>query len=161
MENKPLLPCGHIDRRGKYGEQRCRTCYDKEYRGRPDNLERIRQQQRTKSQNFRRRKESALSQSSQLPENRGKTRVFKLRGGLTEEEYDKLLAKQGGVCAGCLKPPTNRRLCVDHDHKTGEIRGLLCFQCNYGLGWLKDDPERLERLAAYLRKGVIPPGYLA
>jgi hypothetical protein len=46
-------------------------------------------------------------------------------------DYDAELAKQGGVCAVCGRPPSpNRRLAVDHDHKTGAYRGLCCYRCN-------------------------------
>jgi len=50
-----------------------------------------------------------------------------------KETYDRLLAEQGGVCAICGNPPKTRRLSIDHDHKTGAVRGLLCFQCNRAL----------------------------
>lgn len=47
---------------------------------------------------------------------------------ITPDEYDKILAHQGGKCAVCKKPPKpGKRLAVDHDHKTGIVRGLLCF----------------------------------
>ncbi|MDV7099702.1 endonuclease domain-containing protein [Gordonia amicalis] len=50
---------------------------------------------------------------------------------LADGEYDRLLVAQGGRCAICLRrPPRNRRLAVDHDHDTGEVRGLLCTDCN-------------------------------
>lgn len=48
-----------------------------------------------------------------------------------------MLIKQAGLCAICQKPPQKRRLSVDHDHKTGKIRGLLCTSCNMGLGYLR------------------------
>lgn len=57
------------------------------------------------------------------------TRLF----GLTAEDYDTMLENQGGVCAICQSPPKNNRLAVDHDHNTGEIRGLLCTRCNVTL----------------------------
>jgi Recombination endonuclease VII len=50
--------------------------------------------------------------------------------GITEAQYNELLAYQGGCCAICRKPPKGRRLAVDHDHKTGKVRGLLCYFCN-------------------------------
>lgn len=50
---------------------------------------------------------------------------------LTVDDYDLLLKRQGGVCAICGKPPKKTRLAVDHDHKTGKVRGLLCFYCNF------------------------------
>ncbi len=49
---------------------------------------------------------------------------------ISAEEYDKLLAYQGGGCALCGRRPVRVRLAVDHDHKTGRVRGLLCMNCN-------------------------------
>lgn len=70
---------------------------------------------------------------------------------ITVEQYEKLLRAQNGVCAGCLRPPKKNRLNLDHDHKTRRVRGLLCFRCNYGLGWFQEDADRLSRLAEYLK----------
>jgi|SRR5215469_9672883 len=50
--------------------------------------------------------------------------------GVTEEEYERLLKEQDGGCAICGNPPKSRRLHVDHNHRTGKVRGLLCFRCN-------------------------------
>lgn len=56
---------------------------------------------------------------------------------LPAAEYDQLLTKQNGVCAICGRPPKTRRLDIDHDHKTGAIRGLLCVRCNRALpSWI-------------------------
>ena len=55
--------------------------------------------------------------------------------GLTNADYDRMMERQGGVCAICGQPPTNNLLAVDHDHKTGRVRGLLCAPCNRHLGW--------------------------
>lgn len=76
------------------------------------------------------------------------------RIGMTLEQYNAMLEKQDGVCAICGGPPGGRwdRFHADHDHKTGEARGLLCHGCNTGIGNLKDDPEILEKAAAYLRR---------
>ena len=71
--------------------------------------------------------------------------------GITVEEYDELLATQGGVCAICRRPPREDiSLHLDHDHATGERRGLLCFKCNNALGDFDDDAERLLRAYVYL-----------
>ena len=119
--------------------------------------------------------------------------------GITLEEYNQILAEQGGVCAICKEPPGTIRLSVDHDHRFDRvkptiskyengfladfrtplgadcmvfelptkkevraalkrvlrrrsIRGLLHFQCNKGLQYYRDLPERLESAAAYLKK---------
>lgn len=71
---------------------------------------------------------------------------------LTPEQYDKMLASQGGVCAACKrKCAAKSRLGVDHDHATGIVRGLLCGKCNSALGLLGDSAERVEALADYIR----------
>ena len=76
---------------------------------------------------------------------------LKRRYGLTVEQYDEMLAAQGGVCAICGRPPRDDiSLHVDHDHETGRVRGLTCFRCNNALGDFNDDPRLLERAAAYL-----------
>jgi Recombination endonuclease VII len=70
--------------------------------------------------------------------------------GMTVAEYEAMLAQQNGVCAICETKPDDRPLCVDHDHATGKVRGLLCHSCNVGLGNYKDDPRRTRRTTAYL-----------
>ena len=76
--------------------------------------------------------------------------------GITREEYEQFFKDQNGVCAICKKPETATRretvkaLAVDHCHKTGRVRGLLCSDCNTGIGKLKDDPEIIRMAAKYL-----------
>lgn len=71
--------------------------------------------------------------------------------GLTAEEYDRLYAHQGGRCAICRRATgASRRLAVDHDHRTGEVRGLLCKSDNRLLGFARDDVEFFQRAVAYL-----------
>ena len=75
-------------------------------------------------------------------------------------EYHELLARQGGACAVCHdknnSETTMRRgkrgLHVDHDHKTGQVRGLLCNGCNRALGFTGDRPEVLRAAADYLER---------
>lgn len=50
--------------------------------------------------------------------------------GITPEQYQKMLDRQGGLCDICYRPPKTLRLAVDHDHKTKRVRGLLCYTCN-------------------------------
>jgi len=65
--------------------------------------------------------------------------VLKYKHGITLEQYDEMFKQQNGVCAICsLVDVTGRRLAVDHDHKTGKIRGLLCTGCNTRLGTLEN-----------------------
>jgi hypothetical protein len=70
--------------------------------------------------------------------------------GVTPAMYDIMLEKQGGVCPICGNLPGKRALAVDHDHRTGEVRGLLCKECNNGLGHFKDNPEFLKKAIDYL-----------
>lgn len=73
--------------------------------------------------------------------------------GISLNEYDKKLEEQNGVCAICGGLcKSGKRLAVDHDHKTGQIRELLCGNCNGGLGKFQDNPELLEKAAEYIRK---------
>jgi hypothetical protein len=72
--------------------------------------------------------------------------------GLLPEQYEALVDRQDGLCAICRKPPGKRALHIDHNHETGAIRGLLCFECNSGLGKFGDDPELLRVALRYLGK---------
>ena len=90
-------------------------------------------------------------------ENPEKHRDIKLRRyGMSGEQYDEMLARQGGVCAICDRPETARHagtvraLAVDHNHQTGRTRALLCQRCNHTLGRMNDDPQLLRRAADYL-----------
>lgn len=71
--------------------------------------------------------------------------------GMTNEAFAALVAAQNGRCAICFEVPTGRGFHVDHCHRTGRIRGLLCRGCNLALGNMKDDPARLMKAADYLR----------
>lgn len=75
---------------------------------------------------------------------------LKKKYGLKVEEYEALAEKQNWVCAICGKPPGKRPLCVEHDHKTGKVRGLTCNKCNSILGMCDDDPDILRRAIEYL-----------
>lgn len=70
--------------------------------------------------------------------------------GLTRAEYDAMVIAQGGVCAVCGRGPQRTELCIDHDHETGRVRGLLCQHCNRGLGLLGDDATLMRKLADYV-----------
>jgi hypothetical protein len=78
--------------------------------------------------------------------------------GITLEEAEQILFKQGNLCAICKDPIEDKRGFyphVDHDHLTGRIRGILCFRCNAGLGAFKDDPRRLLAAIQYLSQEKI------
>lgn len=70
--------------------------------------------------------------------------------GLTVDEYDGLLTYQNHACGICGKQDPLGNLSIDHDHQTGQIRGLLCRACNAAIGALNDDPELLRKALRYL-----------
>jgi len=98
---------------------------------------------------------------------RNRKRSLKLKYGITLEDFDKILKKQGGVCAICQGKPQKKNYVVDHDHnccpikKRGQktcgkcIRGLLCDRCNTALGRFYEDINILKRAVKYLEKGYI------
>lgn len=74
--------------------------------------------------------------------------------GVSDEQYATMLEWQGGGCKLCQSTPKTRRLHVDHDHATGEVRGLLCHRCNRTMAtWMT--PNWCLNAAAYLYKGTI------
>lgn len=75
--------------------------------------------------------------------------------GLSLDEYEKMLENQNSCCIICKKTlnDNGKNLAVDHDHKTGKIRGLLCNNCNVAVGFLQDNPEMGNKIADYLKEG--------
>lgn len=82
---------------------------------------------------------------------RARGRQIKHKYGITLQQYDALLEFQRAVCAICGdEPAASKPLCVDHDHETGEVRGLLCRRCNAALGMLKERADLLASAHEYL-----------
>lgn len=72
--------------------------------------------------------------------------------GLSSESFDQMLADQGAACAVCRTDDPGAYWCVDHDHLTGDVRGILCINCNMGLGQFRDDIATLIAAADYLMR---------
>jgi hypothetical protein len=72
---------------------------------------------------------------------------LKRKYGLTLETFEEMCEAQGGGCAICGRPDADN---VDHDHVTGRVRGILCWNCNIGVGHFEDDVDRFVAAAAYL-----------
>lgn len=104
------------------------------------------------------------SQYRQRHPERVRSYRFKAAYGITVEQYREMEAAQDGLCAICGKPEAvlhkttlePRQLAVDHCHKTGKVRALLCSSCNGGLGNFRDDTTLLERAITYLRQHTLP-----
>jgi hypothetical protein len=120
----------------------CKACHhERTKKWRARNPEKVRSAGRTRYQNASAEERKQWNKRSALS-----------AYGLTLEEYTALLAAQNGVCAICgLPEPSGKDLAVDHDHATGKVRGLLCANCNQGLGRFKDDPHVLKAALRYLR----------
>ncbi len=86
----------------------------------------------------------------ELPPSKNRARRIKTMYGLTQGDFDAILAAQGKVCAICREPPAHGHLYVDHCHATGRVRGLLCHPCNAGLGYFRDCATRLAQAGGYL-----------
>ncbi|MEU8705689.1 endonuclease VII domain-containing protein [Streptomyces sp. NPDC048565] len=88
----------------------------------------------------------------------GRAGRLKRRYGMTEAQRDDMLSSQSGVCTIC---PVASALHVDHCHKTGRVRGVVCFNCNSAIGKLGDDPDSLRRAIAYLEGNAWKPTLVA
>lgn len=93
-----------------------------------------------------------------MDEAQSKRRDYYLRRvfGVTLDEWELVLAAQGGGCAGCDALGVTRSLHTDHSHKTDELRGIVCIACNATLSKAKDNPHTLRRLADYLEDPPFP-----
>nr|MDT0657647.1 endonuclease VII domain-containing protein [Micromonospora sp. DSM 115978] len=89
--------------------------------------------------------------------------VLREKYNLTPADYDRMLTAQGGLCAICRKPEITRgrsgaprRLAVDHDHRSGAVRGLLCHRCNLVTWAIEENPHLLDEVRAYLDRHASP-----
>jgi hypothetical protein len=118
---------------------RARRATDPEYRAR-ENAREIKSYRKSKlkPEVMRRRREY------------GRRRHYLLKYGLTEEQVESLLREQGSCCAICRVQLETGTRKVDHSHATGKVRGILCHNCNLGLGYFSDDPDRMASAIFYL-----------
>ncbi len=122
------------------GQQECRVCHRDTQR---------RAYHKNPKKHQKRRHETRLLNSTEENLSRRNRRLRKY--GITSEKYDFLFQQQGGKCAICKSVSIGRHLSVDHDHKGGGVRGLLCIKCNTGLGMLNDDYDIVVSAAEYIR----------
>lgn len=147
---KPLTRFG-VDKSNndgyRYNCKECRTAKDRErYHSHPDVI---------KERNLKRkdwRKEYYTSDKGIEVSRRAH---LKRKYNISLEEYQEMAEKQDGKCYICDKEEMNNKnkvLCVDHDHDTGNVRGLLCGLCNSGIGHFKDNINLLEKAIKYLKE---------
>ena len=81
-----------------------------------------------------------------------KDRMYRRKYGITKNQVDNLLEQQNYACVICnLNFDEKNRCCVDHDHNTGKVRGILCHPCNVSLGLIKDSIKTAQSMAKYLK----------
>lgn len=109
---------------------------------------------RYRAENLKKENERRRKHSANHPEQERRSRwLWQLKKyGLTEADYDAILASQGSGCRICktARLPAGYKLALDHCHATGKIRGILCSNCNMALGMMRDSPELLRAAAEYL-----------
>jgi len=121
----PIMAACHSDQPHK-GNGLCKKCYDAQYKRADEAIQKHRNDVRKSS--------------------------LKHLYGITEDDYSHMLNEQSGGCKICGKPPSNtRRLCIDHDHITGKVRGLLCVTCNHVLSYL-ENPDWHAQATKYLNE---------
>jgi hypothetical protein len=140
---KRICKWGHdSDIVGRDAEGRCKPCRDVYL----------------KSDNYKKSRKLAVKRWEENNKEYKKVQVrewqYKKRFGITIETYNQMLLEQNNSCAVCERQPTDfkRKFSIDHDHKTGEIRGLLCDNCNHALGMVNDNSLLLQKLILYLEK---------
>lgn len=88
--------------------------------------------------------------------NKDKRKEYKLKQnyGITLDQYNKMLSDQNGCCRICDRHESklSKKLCVDHNHTTGKVRGLLCNSCNTNIGKFNEDTRILNKMIEYLKE---------
>ncbi len=104
------------------------------------------------NQYYRDHREKELRRMKQRYLCKGKEELFISKYGLSYNEWKELWYAQDGRCVVCDKFfAETKDICVDHDHKTGKVRSLLCKRCNIGIGLFDDDPKLFENVMEYLK----------
>lgn len=125
------------------------------YRARPEVKKRRRETLAAWREKNRGRLKEAQNRHNEKNPTARKTAMLKFHYGITFEQYTSFVKRADGLCEICSSPPGTTRqtkLHLDHDHRSGKPRGILCHKCNRGLGLFNDSPSRLERAAKYLRE---------
>lgn len=110
---------------------------------------------------YRKKQNASTKKYRKANPDRRKNIELKTFYGITLEQYNIQLLNQNGSCSICKKNPSKKRLVVDHCHKSGAVRGLLCDMCNWGLGQFRDDTGLLKEAIEYLNSkgrwtGLVP-----
>ena len=125
-------------KRGKPRAQ-CRTCHSKYYRS----------EYKTKTEQYKARQKSWRTRNPNTVRNLALKGIY----GITLKEWEQLLTSQDNKCGICGNSNTSKKnFHTDHNHTTGQVRGLLCYKCNSGIGSFDDKIDILEKAITYLKK---------
>lgn len=134
--------------RKHWGHGLCGSCYQMKWRKDKESDKNWKKKHLEKRMDnyYRRVKENPVREKE-------KSRNYRLKQyGLSFEDYESMRTIQGNKCAICSK---ESYLHVDHDHETGNVRGLLCQQCNTGLGLFKDNVKNMESAVKYIKESFL------
>jgi hypothetical protein len=167
FEGKPCRKCGNTTRY-LAKRQRCVSCarleykerrdevlaYGKKYRQNPEVRKRRIEcyQKRYADPDYRQVFLATCKEYRESPEGKATRRKWRLaKYGITSEEESRMMFSQGGLCAICPKVLSETKdCCIDHDHYTGKVRGILCGACNLLIGQARDNPNLLRNAVTYL-----------
>lgn len=133
----------------------CGACYQKwRHENKPDAHEKYKAYQRELSKTEKHKERLRAHRRSKDPKYVRSRRCQNLRKkyGITADQYDEMLAAQGGGCAICTRKPGKGPLHVDHCHDTGAVRGILCHQCNWYLGTIEASEQVRDNFLNYLKE---------
>lgn len=162
-ENLPIAAFGRNQSRKDGLQPYCKECAckrQKEWRTSKDHKWKLEKKassaayyQRTKDQQKQKNKQRYKENREQIL---AQCRDYHLRSkyGINSSQYEQMLQDQNNQCKICLCDLSNTRIDVDHDHNTGEVRGLLCHNCNSLLGHAKDNPDILAEAIVYLQQCI-------
>ena len=153
FEGKPCRTCGNTERYIS-GNKPCVVCARKnsQKRNKTGKTKEWVQKEKGRVNAYNNKRYHSLSEEQKQAQNR---RMHIRTYGIQPEDYDRMLTEQNGVCACCGGKETNpkkKHLSIDHCHKTGEVRSLLCDRCNRGIGALNDDLDILRKAVVYLER---------
>ena len=151
----------HPDRK-HHGKGLCRSCYNRQWElEHPDKVNGVDRKEYFREYWKNHKKEFRQYAAKWKRENPEKVRALEKKYsptrkwriyGITKDEYERALKECGGKCPACGKTD----LVIDHDHKTGKFRGLICRYCNLALGAVRDNIDVLWKLIEYLEKSCLP-----
>ena len=149
----------HHNKREKDGRQRyCKECVSQYRRKNKKRIDEYHQKYKQKNKERIKEVNHQYKQKHREEANEYARQHRYDRYGMTQKEYNKIFEQQNGVCAICNQAETFGQygklipLAVDHNHETDKIRGLLCRNCNLGIGYFNDSPELLKEVINYLEE---------